>query len=384
VNDPAAEQIRFGDDGLVPAVVQDAATGDVLMVAFMNDEALRLTYATGEAHYWSRSRKKLWHKGETSGHTQTVAEIRINCERNSLLLLVRQTGAVCHDGYPTCYYRRLAPDGALTVVRERAFDPATVYGEASNLSATRAGRDAPAVSFRAPARTPRNHLGSDETAFPGSRDESWESSFVGMTRGDYYGSGPERDRLAEATRRQFGAYAYLRDHDLTAESATSRRLRQREQDFGDRVGDELRELAGVLDGSHQHADFTSDLRLEASQVLYWVIVQALRHGVSWSRLRPDRALSVNDVAPDRGSAARLLRAEAERWSPDAGDDDLAAKAHATLALVALACRSGGLDPLAVVASDLEELRTRPYLAAYFELENGIHERDQERERSATS
>jgi phosphoribosyl-AMP cyclohydrolase len=149
VNDPAAEQIRFGDDGLVPAVVQDVATGDVLMVAFMNDEALRLTYATGEAHYWSRSRKKLWRKGETSSHTQTVVEIRVNCERNSLLLLVRQTGAVCHDGYATCYYRRLSGDGALTVVRERAFDPETVYGDDSGRFATQAGRDAQALSFRA-------------------------------------------------------------------------------------------------------------------------------------------------------------------------------------------------------------------------------------------
>ena len=380
MNDPAAEQIRFGDDGLVPAVVQDVATGDVLMVAFMNDEALRLTYATGEAHYWSRSRKKLWRKGETSGHTQTVVEIRVNCERNSLLLLVRQTGAVCHDGYATCYYRRLSGDGALTVVRERAFDPETVYGDDSGRFATQAGRDAQALSFRATARTPKSHLGNPEASFPECRD----SSFVGMTRGGHAGFVAEIDRLADATRRQFGAYAYLRDHDLTAESATSRRLRQREQDFGNRVGDELRELAGVLDGSHQHVDFLSDLRLEASQVIYWVLVQALRDDVTWVLLRPDRALNINDVAADRGSTARLLRTEAERWAPDAGDEDSAAKARAALALVALACRSGGLDPLAVVASDLKELRTRPYLAAYFGYEDGVHERDPEREHSATS
>ena len=107
-------------DGLAPVVVQDAVSGDVLMLAFMNDDALRLTHETGRAHYWSRSRNALWRKGETSGHEQLVDEIRVNCEQNSLLLLVRQVGAVCHDGYPTCFYRRTAPDGSLTIVA-RAF-----------------------------------------------------------------------------------------------------------------------------------------------------------------------------------------------------------------------------------------------------------------------
>ena len=334
MNDPLAEPLRFGADGLVPVVVQDAVTGDVLMLASMNEEALRLTYTTGEAHYWSRSRQKLWRKGESSGHTQAVEDIRINCERNSLLLLVRQTGAVCHDGYPTCYYRRLSDDGSLTVVRERAFDPATVY-------------DIPS---------------------PQAAGET----------------GSEVDRLAEATRRQFGAYAFLRDNDLTAESATSRRLRAHEEEPCDRVGDELRELAGVLEGSHRHGEFLSDLRLEASQVIYWVLLQALRQGVTWARLRPDRALAAEDIHPDRGTIAQLLRAEADRWALDVEDDDPAAKAHATLALVALACHSGGLDPLAAVLSDLEELQTRPYLAAYFGHEDVIHERDPEREQTAAN
>jgi phosphoribosyl-AMP cyclohydrolase len=100
--------IRFGEDGLAPVVVQDTVTGDVLMLAFMNEEALRLTRETGKAHFWSRSRGTLWRKGETSGHEQLVDAIRVNCERNSLLLLVRQIGAVCHDGYSTCYYREIA------------------------------------------------------------------------------------------------------------------------------------------------------------------------------------------------------------------------------------------------------------------------------------
>jgi phosphoribosyl-AMP cyclohydrolase len=119
--------VQYGADGLAPVVVQDAVSGDVLMLAFMNDDALRLTQETGRAHFWSRGRNALWRKGETSGHEQLVDEIRVNCEQNSLLLLVRQVGAVCHDGYPTCFYRRTAPDGSLTIVRNRAFDPSSVY-----------------------------------------------------------------------------------------------------------------------------------------------------------------------------------------------------------------------------------------------------------------
>lgn len=329
------EQIRFDADGLIPAVVQDVVTGDVLMLASLNAEALRLTYATGEAHFWSRSRQRLWRKGETSGHTQAVEEIRVNCERNSLLMLVRQIGAVCHDGYPTCFYRRIAADGALTVVREQAFDPAKVYG---------------VTSVHA----------------------------IGEIDG-------EIDSLAEATRRQFGAYAYLRDQDLTAVSRTSGRLRHPDENVPRRITDELRELAGVLDGEHRHVDRVSDLRLEASQVIYWVLLQALRERVTWARLRPDRALTPAEDHLEATTVARLLRAEADRWAGARDPDpDSSAKAHATLALVAQACQSGGLDPLFVVESDVKELQARPYLARYFGREDGRHERDPKRERTSAT
>src|SRR5262245_60940310 len=102
--------IRLDENGLVPVVVQDVDSGDILMMAFMNVEALEATRQTGRSHFWSRSRQKLWRKGESSGHEQIVDEILINCEQNSLLLKVRQVGAVCHDGYNTCYYRVLEPD----------------------------------------------------------------------------------------------------------------------------------------------------------------------------------------------------------------------------------------------------------------------------------
>ena len=331
MTDSAAAQIQFDRDGLVPVVVQDAASGDVLMLAAMNEEALQLTYATREAHYWSRSRQRLWRKGESSGHTQAVEEVRINCERNSLLLVVRQTGAVCHDGYPTCYYRRLAEEGGLSEVRALVFDPAVIYGDES-------------------------------------RQDSRDSATA-------------QERLAQAMRRQFGAYAYLRDNDLAAESSTSRRLRDAGGDFRGRVGDELRELAGVLDGAHRHTDAASDLRLEASQVLYWVIVEALRRGVTWAELRPDRAMASDYVRPDRRDVARLLAAEADRWNASDPAGECAANARAALALVAMACRSGGLDPFEAVEADLDDLRTRPYLTGYFGREGADHGRDATRTRA---
>lgn len=106
-------RIRFDASGLIAAVAQDAATREVLMVAWMNEEALARTLATGEAHYWSRSRGELWHKGATSGNIQRVREIRVDCDQDCLLLLVeRKEGeAACHTGRRSCFYRRMEPDG---------------------------------------------------------------------------------------------------------------------------------------------------------------------------------------------------------------------------------------------------------------------------------
>jgi phosphoribosyl-AMP cyclohydrolase len=108
---------------LMPAIAQDWKTGEVLMLAYMNEEALARTRETGKAHYWSRSRKKLWLKGETSGHYQRVLEIRIDCDDDAILLLVEQTGGACHTGYRSCFYRNL--DGQ--VVGEKVFEPDEVY-----------------------------------------------------------------------------------------------------------------------------------------------------------------------------------------------------------------------------------------------------------------
>jgi phosphoribosyl-AMP cyclohydrolase len=115
--------------GLVPAIAQDAATGDVLMMAWMNREAYEETVRTGRAVYFSRSRNKLWRKGEESGHVQEVREIYIDCDSDTILLKVHQIGgAACHEGYKSCFFRRV-DEGKLTVVGERVFDPKQVYGK---------------------------------------------------------------------------------------------------------------------------------------------------------------------------------------------------------------------------------------------------------------
>jgi phosphoribosyl-AMP cyclohydrolase len=115
-------------DGLITAVIQDHATGRVLMVGFMNEEAFRKTVETGYATFFSRSRNKLWLKGETSGHRLVVKDISTDCDRDALLIRVEALGpGVCHEGYQSCFFRRLE-NGAWQVSEERAYDPGAVYG----------------------------------------------------------------------------------------------------------------------------------------------------------------------------------------------------------------------------------------------------------------
>jgi phosphoribosyl-AMP cyclohydrolase len=121
----------FDASGLVTCVATDAATGDVLMVAHMNDEALRKTIASGEAWYFSRSRNALWRKGESSGHTQRVVEMRLDCDQDAVWIKVEQSGAACHTGRRSCFYRKVdggAGGAKLTFVdADRLFDPKSVY-----------------------------------------------------------------------------------------------------------------------------------------------------------------------------------------------------------------------------------------------------------------
>jgi phosphoribosyl-ATP pyrophosphohydrolase/phosphoribosyl-AMP cyclohydrolase len=99
--------IKYDANGLVPAIVQDAGTNEVLMLAYMNVESLRLTIETGETWFWSRSRQELWHKGAISGNIQTVVEVRVDCDADTLLILVNPAGAACHTGNQTCFYRTM-------------------------------------------------------------------------------------------------------------------------------------------------------------------------------------------------------------------------------------------------------------------------------------
>jgi phosphoribosyl-AMP cyclohydrolase (EC 3.5.4.19) len=115
--------VDFGDSGLVPAIAQDADSKDVLMLAYVSPEALDRTLETGRAHYYSRSRDELWEKGATSGHTQSVSEVRVDCDADTLLYLVAQEGGACHTGRETCFYRTI--DGK--EVADTVFDPDAVY-----------------------------------------------------------------------------------------------------------------------------------------------------------------------------------------------------------------------------------------------------------------
>lgn len=121
------DEISWNRDGLVPAVAQDAASGRVLMLAWMNRDALRVTAETGRAVYWSRSRSRLWHKGEESGHYQIVKELRLDCDSDAVLLSVEQAGGIaCHTGRPSCFFRRLE-DGSWRETEPPARDPEEIY-----------------------------------------------------------------------------------------------------------------------------------------------------------------------------------------------------------------------------------------------------------------
>lgn len=128
---------KFDVDGLVTAVATDSSTGELLMVAHMNAEALQQTIATGQAHYYSRSRRKLWRKGEESGHVQRVVEMRVDCDQDAVWLKVEQAGpGACHTGRRSCFYRAipLGQSGAVTLEfreAEKTFDPASAYGQSS-------------------------------------------------------------------------------------------------------------------------------------------------------------------------------------------------------------------------------------------------------------
>jgi phosphoribosyl-AMP cyclohydrolase len=121
------DQLKFNPDGLIPAIIQEQTTGRVLMMAWMNRASLEKTIATGQTHFWSRSRQKFWRKGETSGHTQTVRHIAFDCDGDTLLIQVEQIGAACHEGYKSCFFRSLeGGGGSFRVTEQRLETPGSI------------------------------------------------------------------------------------------------------------------------------------------------------------------------------------------------------------------------------------------------------------------
>lgn len=293
--------IDFETHPLVPAVIQDDETRDVLMVGFMNQLAFEQTLETGFVHFWSRSRDQLWKKGATSGHTQEVISIAINCEDNSLLIQVLQNGAVCHTGHRTCYYRQILPDGSLFETSEPVFDPADIYGQTS-------------------------------------------------------------DRPTEAI--WYGAYEYLRDHDLTAVSGTSRILRTQTLPPSDRIADELEELAGVLAGEHRHTGLEADLLLEGSQVLYWIALCSVFLGIESAQLELDSSLKPHSEPRDIDTVILDLRDRAQVWREERADQWIF-EFRETIWLISEAMSAAAIDPMRLIERDLAELSIRPYLRDYF-------------------
>ena len=121
------ERVSFNKEGLLPVIVQDINRGEVLMMAWMNREALEKTIASGKAYFWSRSRKNLWLKGESSGHYQLVREMWIDCDEDTLLIKVEQIKAACHKGYKSCFFRKINKEGKLELIGEKVFEPGKVY-----------------------------------------------------------------------------------------------------------------------------------------------------------------------------------------------------------------------------------------------------------------
>ena len=121
-------KLNYNADGLIPAIVQDATSGRVLMMAWMNENSLRLTIASGFMHYWSRSRQRFWRKGESSGHTQRVIRWASDCDADTLLFEVEQTGGACHTGFASCFFQAFAPDGTpLEITEQKVFQPDEIY-----------------------------------------------------------------------------------------------------------------------------------------------------------------------------------------------------------------------------------------------------------------
>ena len=308
--------LNFDAQGLIPVVIQDESNDQVLMVASMNAEALRLTRETGYTHLFSRSRNKLWRKGEDSGHVQEVRGIYVNCEENSLLLRVSQHGpGACHTGHRGCYYRRLLDDDSYEEIEGAVFDPRQVYRQPEP---TPAQPTAPAV---APL------------------------------------SEQERQELETNMRKLFSAYIFLRDHDLSEESNTSRLLQEPNVEYlTGRLGDELQELADVQTGAHFHLGRSDDTILEASQVGYWLMLLAATRNIKYDEVKPHQAILNGYAIP----AEQTLEQTQECLNLLLSDDRAAIVQGLIMGFTTIgrACASASVSPLAPAEYDMAQMRRK--------------------------
>ena len=322
--------LKFDRSELIPAVIQDDATGEVLMVAFMNEEAFQRTRETGYTHFYSRSRQAIWRKGEQSGNVQEVQGIFVNCEENSLLIRVVQHGdAACHTGHRSCYYRRLLPDNSYETIAKRLFDPEVVYGH-----------DVP-------------------SSIVSTSDTGENVDITGQTVSDF--TAP----LETNMRQLYSAYLYLHDNDLSEVSNTSRLLL--EQDTGyliARLADEQEELAGVLSGEHSHSGKQPDTILEGSQVAYWLLLIAATIKLSYDEFMPHisilRGYSEGLATMHRFSIEKAIEQQQQCLNLLTTGERLhiIQGLHIGFTLIGWACAMADVSPLAPSEYDMEQMRRK--------------------------
>ena len=334
--------LKFDSQGLIPAVIVDDATGDVLMVAFMNQEALQQTRATGFTHFFSRSRNKLWRKGEQSGNVQEVRSIFVNCEENSLLVRVQQhNDAACHEGYYSCYYRRLLPDDTYQTVSERIFDPGDIYQTE-------------------PLETAKTE--EAEVALVDEGEESQVSLPIAATETESANESEEAHilpRLDTALRQLYAVYLYLRDHDMTTESNTSRLLHEKSRGYlVSRLADELQELAGVQGGEHAHSGLQADTALEGSQVGYWLFLLASTNNVLYNNFMPSASILHGYTGLYSEEKSIELRQECLQLLDTNDPVQFAHGLELGFAIIGWACASAGISPLAPAEFDLDQMRRK--------------------------
>ena len=315
--------LHFDRQGLIASVIVDDATDEVLMVAFMNEEALQKTRETGFTHFFSRSRNTIWRKGEQSGNSQEVRDILVNCEENSLLVrVVQHGGAACHDGYRSCYYRRLLPDSSFEVIAERVFNPEEVYSKSN-------------VQTDASVKEDEFHINKDSVHI-----ETPEELRVKM-------------------RQLYSVYLYLRDNDMSEQSNTSRLLQDHSQSYlVSRLADELQELVDVQSGEHVHAGREPDTILEGSQVGYWLFLIAATIQLNYNDFMPHEALlSGYQEHYDEGKMVELWQ-ECLALVAETQASAIAKGLQRGFSLIGWACAEAKISPIMPVEFDLDQMRRK--------------------------